>query len=83
MLPIKDLNYKILNQLDDRPLVNYCSTNKEAHELCMNNNFWRDRFITKFPYFEVLLSFQQRFENTFGNIEIFLITFITFVYVCK
>ncbi len=47
---IPDLDYVILNNLDDRDLVTYCQVNTEASQVCRDDNFWMNRAITKFPY---------------------------------
>lgn len=46
----KNLDYKILNELDDKDLVNVCQTNHHANELCNNETFWLNRIRIKFPY---------------------------------
>ena len=46
---IKDLDYVILNELEDRDLVNICQVNKEASKLCDDQTFWLNRIVTKFP----------------------------------
>jgi hypothetical protein len=45
---IKDVDLKILFELDDRSLLNACATNKYAYNICKNESFWRDRFISRF-----------------------------------
>lgn len=45
---IKDLDLKILSELNDRDLLNICLTNKYFSRLCQNEDFWRNRFLTKF-----------------------------------
>ena len=46
---IRDLDYKILNKLGDKDLVNICLVNKEASKLCDDQIFWLNRILTKFP----------------------------------
>ena len=50
---IKDIDFKILNDLDDKSLVKYCSTNKEANKVCNNQIFWMNRVLKTFPYVNV------------------------------
>ena len=45
---IRDVNLKILQELDDEELFSFCIVNKEAHKLCENENFWRNRFLKRF-----------------------------------
>ena len=49
---IKDLDYKILNNLEDRDLVNVCQTSKKADEICNDQMFWLNRIMVKFPYLD-------------------------------
>jgi len=50
MLPNKDLNYKLFNQLDDKNLVSVCSINKESRKIYTDQNFWLQRILSKFNY---------------------------------
>ena len=44
----KDTDFLIMENLDDRSLLNYCMTNKKGSELCKDEGFWRRRFISKY-----------------------------------
>ena len=44
----RDTDLEVMKRLDDRSLLNYCIINRYAHNLCDNEDFWRDRFIQKF-----------------------------------
>jgi len=46
----KDLNYKILLELDDKDLVNFCQTSKRARNYCNDDSFWLQRIMFKFPH---------------------------------
>ncbi len=46
----KDVDRKILNELEDKDLVNLCQTNKKAHTLCNDQVFWMNRVFQKFGY---------------------------------
>ena len=48
MFSIKDTDLIILSKLDDRDLLNTCLVNKAANRLCEDENFWRNRFITRY-----------------------------------
>ena len=50
---IKDIDFKILNNLDDSSLVKYCTTNKEANKVCNNQIFWMNRVLKTFPYINI------------------------------
>ncbi len=45
---IKDVDLKIMMDMDDRTLFNFCQSNKYTNKLCSNEFFWRTRFITRF-----------------------------------
>ncbi len=45
----KDINMKILNDLDDKDLVNICQVNKKANEICRDQVFWMNRVFSRFP----------------------------------
>ena len=46
----KDVDRKILNNLEDKDLVNVCQTNKKAQSLCNDQVFWMNRVFLKFGY---------------------------------
>ena len=47
----KDVDRKILNQLDDKDLVNICSLNKKSRNICNNDQvFWMNRVFDRFGY---------------------------------
>ena len=45
---IKDVDLKILSELDDRSLLNVCATNKYVYNTCKDEYFWRNRFVNKY-----------------------------------
>ncbi len=45
---IKDVDMEILNKLDDRDLLSFCSTDKYAQLICNDQIFWQRRVITKY-----------------------------------
>ena len=45
---IKDVDRLILTELDDRSLLNICSTNKYFKNLCKDDEFWKRRYFSKF-----------------------------------
>ena len=46
----KDVDRKILNELEDKDLVNVCQTNKKANSLCNDQVFWMNRVFQRFGY---------------------------------
>ena len=48
MLGVKDVDRKILLELDDRSLLNACQTDSRYAKLCSNDEFWRIRYIQQF-----------------------------------
>lgn len=45
---IKDVDMKILLEVNDRSLLNICLSNKYVNEICKSENFWRNRFFNKY-----------------------------------
>ena len=43
----------ILNELDDKSLVQYFIANKEANKVWSNQIFWMNRVLNTFPYITV------------------------------
>ena len=43
----KNVDYEILNRLDDKSLLSYCSTSKHYKEICNNQDYWKNRFFNK------------------------------------
>lgn len=43
-----DIDIDILNRLNDRDLVSYCSTHKDAREICNNQTFWQRRTFSRY-----------------------------------
>lgn len=49
---IKDVDLKILSELDDESLIRTCSLNKELFRICNSSQmFWRDRYLKNFGKF--------------------------------
>ena len=46
----KNLDFTILNKLEDKDLVKVCQTNSQANELCNDQTFWFNRILNRFPY---------------------------------
>lgn len=62
----KYLDYKILNDLNDKDLINYCSVNSQAKKICNDQDFWYNRIITKFPYLP--LNIIDKYVNIYEGI---------------
>ena len=45
---IKDVDLRILSELNDRDLLNVCVTNKYAHKICQDEHFWRNRLVSQY-----------------------------------
>lgn len=46
---IKDVDLTILSNLNDKDLLNVCSTNKYVYDICKReDSFWKNRFIKRF-----------------------------------
>ncbi len=45
---IKDVDLKILMDVDDETLLKTCSTNKELYRICNTDSFWRNRYVKQY-----------------------------------
>lgn len=45
---VKDVDLKILSELNDTDLFNFCIVNKYANKLCKDEHFWMNRFLERF-----------------------------------
>lgn len=46
---IKDLDLKILMEIDDKDLIKACATNKELYRICnVDQGFWRNRYVKQY-----------------------------------
>jgi hypothetical protein len=64
---IKELNLKILSELDDRSLFNVCLTNKYLKNLCKDENFWFQRSVNRFPLYLV----EKKEDETWRHFYLF------------
>ncbi len=46
----KDVDRKILNNLEDKDLVKFCTVDKKANSLCNDQVFWMNRVFDRFGY---------------------------------
>ncbi len=46
----KDVDRKILNNLEDKDLVKFCAVDKKANSLCNDQVFWMNRVFDRFGY---------------------------------
>lgn len=45
---IKDVDLLIMSNMDDQTLLSFCITNKNANNICDDQEFWKKRFISNF-----------------------------------
>ena len=45
---VKDVDYMVMKQLDDRSLINLCLTDRYTAGLCSNDTFWKKRTLSRF-----------------------------------
>ena len=45
---IKDIDLKILSELNDHDLFSLCLADKHVNQMCKDEHFWRNRFISRF-----------------------------------
>ena len=48
---IPDVDLKIMADMDDRTLLEFCQTSQYARNLCKNEMFWKKRFIRQYGAF--------------------------------
>lgn len=48
---IVDVDLKIMSDMDDRTLLEFCQTHKYSRELCNNELFWKKRLSRKYGIF--------------------------------
>ena len=63
----KNLDFKILNELEDKDLVSVYQTNHQVNELCNNQTFWLNRILNKFPYLGVDVLKQYKQERSWSQ----------------
>ena len=74
---IKDVDLKILSELDDESLFRTCSLNKELFRICNSSQmFWRDRYLKNFGKFPLKYkpkdrSWKNHYMQTFINLQKF------------
>ena len=56
----KETDFLILMQLTDYELTKVCQVNKYVNKLCNDDNFWRNRVLTKFGYPLDILNYTMR-----------------------
>lgn len=61
----KNVDTKIINQLDDKELQIVCQMNKYVNSICKDDNFWMNRFVNRFG--EYLGNSQEIKETYLGN----------------
>jgi len=64
---VKDLEYKTLNMLSDKDLVNYCRINKQASKICDDQMFWLNRILIKFPYIPIEILKDNKGDRTWSE----------------
>ncbi len=69
---IPELNREILLELDDKALGRMCETSKEAHDVCKDDLFWRERIIR---VFDIDLTKYMDEESSYKDMYRFLNTF--------
>ena len=69
---IKDVDLKIMSELDDRSLLQFCKTNKYANNLCKEPMFWRNRIQTKYPKALEFKSPDRTWRNYYLNIVYYM-----------
>ena len=64
---VRDLDMKILNELEDVDLVKMCQMNRAAKTICTDQNFWLNRILTKFPYLSLDILNKYKGDRTWSE----------------
>ena len=81
---VKDVDLKILSELNDKDLFSFCIVNKYANKLCKDEHFWMNRFLNRFgePHKPDYMSWRKYYLQVVKDInefqnpwEFFLIRF--------
>jgi hypothetical protein len=67
LTPDRNINYKILTELDDRSLVNICSTDKKTYDFCQDERFWEQLVMSRFPYIDWNILNRYRGYRSWSN----------------
>ena len=57
----KNVDIKILGELEDKDLANIYQVNKKSNEICNDPGFWLNRILIKFPYLDI--DILKRYKN--------------------
>ena len=68
---IKDLDYKILNELNDVDLTKALQVNKQADNICKDQAFWFNRIIQRFPTIPIHLFHQYKGDRSWSDYYIY------------
>ena len=84
MLGVKDVDLKILQELNDIELGKVCSTNKAINNICKDESFWMNRTLNKFSVvlgnIEKIREYKEKSNLSWRNYYISLINFIDTLY---
>ena len=69
---IRDVDLKILSELDDKSLLSFCKVSKYANTLCYNEDFWRSRIIQNYPKAFEFKSKEKTWRNYYLSIVMYL-----------
>jgi len=68
----KDISFKVLNELDDKDLLNFCLSNRENKELCDNETFWMNRTYNKYRDYVEFKSPARKWKNYYLSLVYYL-----------
>jgi ankyrin repeat protein len=69
---IKDVDLKILSELDDETLLNFCITSQYGKQLCKDESFWRNRLIKQYPDSVSFKNPERTWKSWYLNLTYFL-----------
>ena len=66
---VKDIDLKILSELEDRDLFSFCLADKAVNKMCKDENFWRNRFVSRFGQIDKPESWRQYYLEVVGELS--------------
>ena len=78
MLGLKELDQKVLDNLEDKDLVNYCRINQAANRVCNDQTFWFNRLQSRFPQIDLEVMAKVK-TGSWSDVYIQMVQFVRFI----
>ncbi len=66
---IKDVDLKILSELNDRDLFSFCLADKAVNKMCKDEHFWRNRFVSRFGQLKKTKNWRNSYLKVISSLE--------------